>query len=116
MSFSVLTYRASVVTNSASGADYNVISPNDLTALTFSPGNTVQNIAISLVQDTLIEGDEVFSVILSTTNSNVQISDGVTTVTILDDDGESECFVLGAVRLLLRSSNTHSTYYDCYSL
>ena len=45
---------------------------------------------MSLVQDTLIEGDEVFSVVLSTTNSNVQINDGVTTVTILDDDSKYE--------------------------
>ena len=61
--------------------------------MTFSPGNTVQNIVMSLVQDTLIEGDEVFSVVLSTTNSNVQINDAVTTVTILDDDSKYEHIV-----------------------
>lgn len=71
-----------------------MISPTDLTDLTFSPGNTVQNIAISLVQDTLIEGDEVFSVILSTTDLNVQINDGITTVTIQDDDSKYEYFVV----------------------
>ena len=48
---------------------------------------------MSLVQDTLIEGDEVFSVVLSTTNSNVQINDAVTTVTILDDDSKYEHIV-----------------------
>ena len=91
--FPDLTYSATIVTISASSGDYNVISPNDLTDLTFSPGNTVQNIVMSLVQDTLIEGDEVFSVVLSTTNSNVQINDAVTTVTILDENSKYEHIV-----------------------
>ena len=91
--FPDLTYSATIVTTSAISGDYNVISPNDLTDLTFSPGNTVQSIVMSLVQDTLIEGDEVFTVVLSTTNSNVQINDAVTTVTILNDDSKYEHIV-----------------------
>ena len=91
--FPDLTYSATIVTTSASSGDYNVISPNDLTDLTFSPGNTAQSIIMSLVQDTLIEGDEVFTVVLSTTNSNVQINDAATTVTILNDDSKYEHIV-----------------------
>jgi hypothetical protein len=40
------------------------------------------------VEDSLIESDEVFRVNLSTTSSNVEINGGITTVTILDNDGK----------------------------
>ena len=59
--------------------------------LTFSPGDTTETIFITTVQDTLIESDEVFLVTLSTTSSNVQIDDGTTTVTIVDDDSKYTC-------------------------
>ncbi len=61
------------------------------TDLTFSPGDTSETIVINTVQDAFIESDEMFHVILSTTNPNVRIDDGVTTVTIVDDD--SKCLV-----------------------
>ena len=70
---------------SASSKDVNVTSSIDLN---FSSFNTEESIAISTVEDSLIESDEVFRVNLSTTSSNVEINGGITTVTILDNDGK----------------------------
>ena len=77
--------RATVKLVSASNDDFNIISS---TNLNFSPGNTEQTIAITTTGDSFIEGNEVFQVILSTSNPDVQIGDGITTITILDDDGK----------------------------
>lgn len=70
---------------SASNKDVNVTSSIDLN---FSSFNTEESIAISTVEDSLIESDEVFRVNLSTSSSNVEINGGITTVTILDNDGK----------------------------
>lgn len=70
---------------SASNKDVNVTSSIDLN---FSSFNTEESIAISTVEDLLIESDEVFRVNLSTSSSNVEINGGITTVTILDNDGK----------------------------
>lgn len=70
---------------SASNKDVNVTSSIDLN---FSSFNTEESIAISTVEDSLIESDEVFRVNLSTSSTNVEINGGITTVTILDNDGK----------------------------
>ena len=62
--------------------------------LTFSPGDTTETIFITTVHDPLIESDEVFLITLSTGSSNVQIDDGTTTVTIVDDDSKYTCIHL----------------------
>ncbi|XP_028399458.1 uncharacterized protein LOC114522881 [Dendronephthya gigantea] len=74
---------ATVVLVSASNDDFDVISS---TNLNFSPGDAQETIAITTDGDVFIEGNEVFQVILSTSSPNVQVDDGVTTITILDDD------------------------------
>ena len=79
------TNRATVTLQSASNGDFTVLSSTDLT---FSPGDTLESILISTMQDALIESDEVFFVILSTSSSNVRIDDGITTVTIVDNDSK----------------------------
>ena len=74
-----------ILLESASNKDVNVTSSIDLN---FSSFNTEESIAISTVEDSLIESDEVFRVNLSTSSSNVEINGGITTVTILDNDGK----------------------------
>lgn len=80
-----LSYRATVSSDSTSGADFNVLSS---TELSFSPGDTEKNIVIQTVNDELIETDETFFVNLSTTSQVVQINERVTTITITDNDGK----------------------------
>jgi hypothetical protein len=55
-------------------------------ALIMPPGNTNQCIAVPVYGDILVEGDEVFYIVLKSA-SNATISAGTSTVTILDDDG-----------------------------
>ena len=43
---------------------------------------------IETIDDSIKEENEVFVATLSTTNRNVQIEKGVTTITITDNDGE----------------------------
>ncbi|CAB4039472.1 Hypothetical predicted protein, partial [Paramuricea clavata] len=77
---------ATVSPESASDADFNVLSS---TELSFRPGVTKDTIAIATKDDLITEVDEVFVVTLSTTDPRVQIdkAKGVTTVTINDNDG-----------------------------
>ena len=57
--------------------------------LTFAAGETSKTVNIVSKEDSLIEGDETFALTLSASGADVvpaQISDGVATVTITDDD------------------------------
>ena len=78
---------SSLVTNSGTaiaGADFTSHS----TQLTFSPGNAGPKLVqIPLIDNNRVEGDEQFSVLLSTTDSDVNIVNSPATVTIIDDDG-----------------------------
>lgn len=54
----------------------------------FAPGDAeAKLVRIPLVNDNRTEGDEQFSVSLSTTDSDVNIVNNPATVTIVDDDG-----------------------------
>ena len=54
--------------------------------LTFNPGDTSKTISVTIVQDTLAEVNETFTIGLSNA-SNASISDASGTVTISDDEG-----------------------------
>ncbi|HEU4977922.1 MAG TPA: Calx-beta domain-containing protein [Solirubrobacteraceae bacterium] len=77
------------VTVSYATADGTATAPADYTAtsgtLTFNPGETSKTIDVPVVGDTLVEGDETFSVTLSSP-ANASIATGTGTATIVDDD------------------------------
>ena len=56
--------------------------------VTFAAGSTRATVDVSIVDDTEIENSEMFTAVLSSSQSNVLIVDGTATVTILDNDGE----------------------------
>ena len=72
---------------STEGNDYIPVSEN----LTFDPQGSLQEcLDISLVNDTVYEEDEMYSVFLVNNNPNVVIRPASATVTIIDEDGQ--CF------------------------
>ena len=67
-------------------------APDDYTSvedvIIFSPGiNESCTTMIPIVDDSVLENDEVFNVILSTTDSDVSLDPSSATVTIVDNDG-----------------------------
>jgi hypothetical protein len=85
--YSHILFRVTVLLVSASDADFDALPLPDLN---FGPGNTDETIAIATKDDSIIEPDEFFVVILSTTSSNVQIDKvkGVIFITINDNNGK----------------------------
>lgn len=71
--------------------DTATLAGNDYKAatgvLTFLPGETTRMIPLEINGDTIQEPDESFKVILSNPSSNASISDGIATITLLNDDG-----------------------------
>jgi hypothetical protein len=68
----------------AAGADFTTHTEQ----LTFSPGGADPKIVrVPLVDNNRVEGDEEFSVLLSTSDSDVNIVNSPATVRIVDDDG-----------------------------
>ena len=68
----------------AAGADFTTHTEQ----LTFSPGDADPKIVrVPLVDNNRVEGDEEFSVLLSTSDSDVNIVNSPATVRIVDDDG-----------------------------
>jgi uncharacterized repeat protein (TIGR01451 family)/uncharacterized delta-60 repeat protein len=69
--------------SATAGFDYTATSG----VLTFTNGETVKTFTVPILQDTLVEGDETFTVSLSGPDSSAQIlSPSNTLVTIIDDD------------------------------
>jgi hypothetical protein len=64
------------------GSDYG----SSANMLTFTPGETVQNISVPILDDTSDEPDETFSLSLSNPTSAALGAQANTTVTIVDDD------------------------------
>ena len=58
--------------------------------LTFNPGNGLQRDCATIMvgSDTILEDDESFSVVLTTTDPDVTISPNTTVVTLTNDDGK----------------------------
>ncbi len=74
-------YGTSNITATA-GLDFT----GDSGTLTFANGETVKNLTIPILQDTLVEGDEIFAVTLSNPSAGLQLLTPSTLVDILDDD------------------------------
>ncbi len=68
--------------------------------VTFAPGVTAQQVSVDVVGDVLTEGDESFTVVLSTANG-ATIAAGTGTATITDDDR-----TFTALTLKVRKTNT----------
>ena len=62
---------------------------NDSTLIAFESGATsdIQCIEILIVNDTILESSEFFNIALTSSDPDVDIVDGVTSVIIVDDDG-----------------------------
>ena len=71
---------------SPAGSDYTPVT----TDLTFNSTNEAipQTVTIPILDDLLLEGSEVFTVTLTTNNSNVTLLPNLTTVTIEDVEGK----------------------------
>ena len=55
--------------------------------VTFLPGETSAQVQVPITDDSILEGTEVFSATLSTTDPDVVFGDGTAFVTILDNNG-----------------------------
>ena len=53
-----------------------------------STDNATECVNISIMNDSALEGDQDFTLILSTSDTNVHIARNTTIITIIDDDGE----------------------------
>jgi len=66
-----------------SGVDFNPVTPN---SVTFAPGQTIKQVTVATVQDTLKEENETFTVDLNTSDPNAVLTVQQGTGTIIDDD------------------------------
>ena len=55
--------------------------------VTFEAGSTRATVNVQITEDSEIEGSEIFTAVLSSSEPNVMIGDGTASVTILDNDG-----------------------------
>ena len=58
------------------------------TEVTFSEEQLTALVSVAIVDDVEIESNEMFSVFLATSQTDVIVVDGSTTITILDNDSE----------------------------
>ena len=49
----------------------------------------MQCLAVSIIDDLLFEGNETFTIELTTLDENVELGDNITTVTIISEDGKT---------------------------
>ncbi len=68
--------------SASAGSDYGALSS---TKLTFAAGETSKTITVNLVNDTTVEANETFNVVLATP-VNATIADGTGVATIIDND------------------------------
>ena len=80
-----MNYRLTTIPNSATaGVDYE----SEVRELQFPPGNFLQTVDITILDDQVIEGTEVFQVRIDSDDAQVRIVEPQTiTVTIIDTDG-----------------------------
>ena len=60
-------------------------------ALTFpihSTENAIECVAITIINDAELEGDETFTVLLTTQDPDITLGNNITTINIIDDEGE----------------------------
>ena len=81
------------------------IAPDDFllptTQLTFNPGNGLQRDCATIMvrSDTILEEDENFSVVLTTTDPDVTINPNTTVVTLTNDDSKYLCLTSLVVKI-----------------
>ena len=68
----------------SAGSDYSSIS----STLTLTSSMAMVEFSIPIVDDSIVESDEQFTVVLSSSDPNVLTSVNQATVTIVDNDGE----------------------------
>ena len=87
--------------------------------LTFNPGSGLQRdcATITVVSDTILEDDESFSVVLTTTDPDVTIDPNTAVVTLTNDDGKYMCLTYlvitiadGAGQRLWRTLDSRDIY------
>ena len=55
--------------------------------VTFETGSTRATVSVPITNDSVIENNEMFTALLSSTEADVMTGDGTATITILDNDG-----------------------------
>ena len=68
-------------------ADFVLLDDSTLLAFESGVTNDTQCVDIFIVNDTILESSEFFNIVLSSSDANVVIENGVTTILIIDDDG-----------------------------
>ena len=62
-----------------------------MTTVTFAPGETQQFVDVDIVDNSILEGVEMFTATLTTTDSNVNILPDADTATVTINDNDSRC-------------------------
>ena len=70
------------------GSDFTGVSMSPLTFAVGSANATMQCLDVSITDDTALELDKNFTVILATIDPDVMLENDMTDITILDDDGK----------------------------
>ena len=94
-------------------ADGTATAPADYTAtsdtLTFAPGQTLEQVSVTVNGDLIDESDETFTLNLSNA-SNATIADGTGVGTITDDDGQPSLSVNDVTVTEGNSGTTNATF------
>ena len=65
------------------GSDYTAITMS----VTFESGSTRATVNVQITDDNVVESEEDFTAVLSSSESNVMIGENTATVSVLDNDG-----------------------------
>ena len=68
---------------SPAGSDYTAI----IMSVTFEAGSTRATVNVQITDDNVVESEEDFTAVLSSSESNVMIGENTATVSVLDNDG-----------------------------
>ena len=60
--------------------------------LTFSSDGNTECLNVTIMDDNALEADQTFSVTLTTSEEDVGVVNGMTTVTITDNDSKLRCY------------------------
>ena len=66
--------------------------------MTFTAGQTVATVSVSITDDNIVEDTEMFTATLSTTDSNVMFGEDTASITVLDDDGKDNIDTIASER------------------
>ena len=104
---SAITVHYTTANGSAvAGQDYAAQSGT----VTFAPGVTQQNILVAITGDTIVEGNETFTVTLSDPSEGASINDGSAVVTIRNDDASLSIAATSADKAEGQSGTTAFTF------